>query len=219
MTTQAAFSFYDRNEDWFTAAEEVMKRYGKAAGNGALMRTIPIALVYTEPEEVYRYSMDIARMTQADPLAGLTCALYCLMAQRFLAGEDDRLHALRHAGQMMDTLVDPGQKSAWEMVDNQVVQPLLAHQPLDLKPSGFTVDSLLCALWAFLRHDTFEEAVVAAINLGGDADTIGAICGGLAGVYWGYNQIPSRWVEALGLTQRKRLDGAIQPNRAVCLGS
>lgn len=62
-----------------------------------------------------------------------------------------------------------------------------------LVPSGYIVDSLMCATWAFIHHDSFEEGALAAVNLGGDADTIGAIYGQLAGAYYGYNAIPHTW--------------------------
>ena len=76
----------------------------------------------------------------------------------------------------------------------------------ELKPSGYTVDSLACALWCFFNGESFEETVVKAVNLGGDADTIGAIAGGLAGVYWGYDSIPGRWLAKFSIDQRTRLD-------------
>jgi ADP-ribosylglycohydrolase len=79
-----------------------------------------------------------------------------------------------------------------------------------LKPTGYTVDSLVCALWAFANHKTLKDTIIAAVNLGGDADTIGAIAGGLAGVYWGYEAIPDRWLEKFTPEQRARLDQAVE---------
>ncbi|WP_041304129.1 ADP-ribosylglycohydrolase family protein [Kyrpidia tusciae] len=78
----------------------------------------------------------------------------------------------------------------------------------ELIPTGYTVDSLRCAVWAFLEAENFEDAVVRAVNLGGDADTIGAIAGGLAGIFWGVEAIPRRWLEKLSREQRIRLDRA-----------
>jgi len=61
-----------------------------------------------------------------------------------------------------------------------------------------------------VEAEGFEDAVVRAVNLGGDADTIGAIAGGLAGVYWGYEAIPDRWLEKFTPEQRARLDQAAE---------
>jgi ADP-ribosyl-[dinitrogen reductase] hydrolase len=63
-------------------------------------------------------------------------------------------------------------------------------QPPAIQGSGWVVRSLEASLWAFHDADTFEEAVLRAVNLGDDADTTGAICGQLAGAYWGESNIP-----------------------------
>lgn len=78
-------------------------------------------------------------------------------------------------------------------------------------PTGYVVDSLDCALYAFWdRSASFEEAVAWAANQGGDADTIAAICGGLAGAYYGFDAIPEEWIAALSAADRKRLDAAVE---------
>jgi len=63
----------------------------------------------------------------------------------------------------------------------------------DTSSSGYTVHTLEAAAWSFLTTESFEEAVVRAANLGDDADTIAAVCGALAGAYYGYDAIPERW--------------------------
>ena len=74
------------------------------------------------------------------------------------------------------------------------------------KPTGYVRDSYECALYAINCSADFEDAVINAVNLGGDADTIGAIAGGLAGALHGYSQIPERWIKALDEDVKKRLD-------------
>jgi len=63
--------------------------------------------------------------------------------------------------------------------------------------SGWAVSTLEAALWAFNTTKTFEDALVAAVNLGGDSDSIGAVCGQIAGAYYGFDAIPERWVKAV----------------------
>jgi ADP-ribosyl-[dinitrogen reductase] hydrolase len=67
----------------------------------------------------------------------------------------------------------------------------------ELKPSGYVFDTLICVLWCFINTYSFEDAVCQAANLGGDADTVAAITGGMAGVYYGYDAIPDRWKEKI----------------------
>ncbi len=63
--------------------------------------------------------------------------------------------------------------------------------------SGWCVSTLESALWALNSTSTFEDALVAAVNLAGDADSIGAVCGQLAGAKYGYSAIPKRWLAAI----------------------
>jgi ADP-ribosyl-[dinitrogen reductase] hydrolase len=69
----------------------------------------------------------------------------------------------------------------------------------NIRGSGYVVQSLEAAMWAFARTDTFEAAILAAANLGGDADTTAAVCGQVAGAYYGERGIPPRWLERLAL--------------------
>ena len=80
--------------------------------------------------------------------------------------------------------------------------------------SGWAVSTLQAALWAFHSTDSFEEALIAAVNLGGDADSIGAVCGQIAGAYYGYSSIPERWLAAV--KDREKLDKLINDFIAVC---
>ena len=67
----------------------------------------------------------------------------------------------------------------------------------EVNNSGWAVSTLEAALWAFNTTNNFRDALVAAVNLGGDADTIGAVCGQIAGSYYGYSAIPRKWLEAV----------------------
>lgn len=62
-----------------------------------------------------------------------------------------------------------------------------------IKSTGYIVDSLEASLWCTVNNDTYENAVITAVNLGNDTDTIGAITGSLNGVIYGENNIPERW--------------------------
>ena len=77
--------------------------------------------------------------------------------------------------------------------------------------SGWCVETLQAALWAFRTTTTFEDGLIAAVNLGGDSDSIGAVYGQLAGAYYGFNAIPERWVKAIKTwkTVNKRIDDFI----------
>ena len=67
----------------------------------------------------------------------------------------------------------------------------------EVNNSGWCVSTLEAALWAFQTTGNFRDGMIAAVNLGGDSDTIGAVYGQIAGAYYGYEAIPQEWVQAV----------------------
>jgi hypothetical protein len=79
-------------------------------------------------------------------------------------------------------------------VDEVAAGSFRRRSPPEIVGSGYVVKSLEAALWAFHSAENFREAVLKAVNLGDDADTTGAVCGQLAGAYWGVAGIPPEWL-------------------------
>jgi len=71
------------------------------------------------------------------------------------------------------------------------------RNPPAIKGTGFVVDSLEAALWAFYHAKSFQEGCLLAVNLGDDADTTGAVYGQLAGAFYGVGEIPEYWLERI----------------------
>ena len=71
-----------------------------------------------------------------------------------------------------------------------------------IRGSGYVVDSLEAALWCFTHTDSFRDAILKAVNLGEDADTTGAVCGQIAGAYYGVEGIPEAWLEKLAMREK-----------------
>ncbi|SHJ45367.1 ADP-ribosylglycohydrolase family protein [Desulfofundulus thermosubterraneus] len=207
-TIRASFHAYDRLKDWHLAAEEVHERGGRTAGNGALMRTLPLAFAYPDAADLYVRCMEVARMTHWDPEAGLTCFIYCLTARELWSG----MPFAEAYGLALDVMQDVVPRGEMEDTASRLAGRLgdVAGWPEErLKPTGYTVDTLACALWCAANAESFEGAVVRAVNLGGDADTVGAVTGGLAGVMYGYDAIPARWLDKFDGRQKERLDGVV----------
>lgn len=145
---------------------------------------------------------DISRMTHWDRESDDACQLYTQIVHRFIQAEY--------------TAAEETDRHARDGMKNIILRTTLKDTPYDiaelqgkqqsLNPTGYVVDSMKCAVSFFWHTESFEEAVVDAANLGGDADTIAAITGGLAGAYYGYDAIPARWTEALAPEIRARLD-------------
>ena len=88
-------------------------------------------------------------------------------------------------------------------------------QPPEIVGSGYVVKSLEAALWAFHDATDFRQAVLRAVNLGDDADTTGAVCGQLAGAFWGESGIPAKWLKGLARPDMidKALSSLLRPAR------
>ena len=84
----------------------------------------------------------------------------------------------------------------------------------EVNNSGWCVSTLQAALWAFHKTENFENALIESVNLGGDADTIGAVCGQIAGAYYGYSAIPERWLAAI--KDREKIDKLIDDFIEIC---
>lgn len=157
----------------------------RSGGNGALMRTVPVAVAYAGAELEER-TKEIAEMTHYDELSTAICTGYNKIIRALLEGrEDDALKLLNY--------------QAAEYFNVQT------------KPSGWSKDSIDCAYKAIADglntkarrkqpdadRQAFKDALLCAVNWGGDADTIGAITGGLAGALFGLQAIPGEWIAAI----------------------
>jgi ADP-ribosylglycohydrolase len=78
-------------------------------------------------------------------------------------------------------------------------------QEEEISSSGYVLHSLEASLWCFLNSENYAEAVLKAVNLGEDTDTTGAITGGIAGIYYGFESIPKEWVDVL--TRKEDITG------------
>ncbi len=167
---------------------------GKTGGNGAIMRCAPIAMLdYRFPERLLEDSVNSAIITHWDPRARYGAAALNL-AIAALIREEPLEEALRVAAAGVQA-VCPEIAGLFETAG--------LGERSALCPSGEATDTLRLALWCLVRTTSFEEALIATVNLGGDADTDGAVCGALAGARYGLAAIPARWLEPL--RERERL--------------
>jgi len=159
-------------------------------GNGSLMRCIPTALARPDAERRRKELVEISAITHAHRQSTDSCVAYGEMVNALLEGADSS--AAIAAAQGLD--LHPKVQEALEVDPSLPVESLCT--------SGYVIESLRCAVWAIQQDDTFEELLVALVNRGDDADTTGAIAGGLLGVLQGVEVIPSRWLETLEYRQR-----------------
>lgn len=175
-----ALSEYKRNNDWTRTAKFAHDYCNcMSAGNGSLMRCIPIALYYEDINKMIEITEKQSKLTHWDDKATRACVFYNKLVNKYINGIS-KIPAIREVINEF-----PEYKTVFNI------------RKEELNPSGYVVDSLICSLWCFINTTTFEKAVCEAVNLCGDADTIGAITAGLAGVYYGFFNIPERWKDKI----------------------
>jgi len=174
-----------------------------ASGNGSIMRLAPVPIRYARlfPDRIEELALRAAESslpTHASPPCLSACRYLAVVLAGLLRGVD-RDEALSPDWEPLVRLraiapLHPG-------VDAVAAGSFRRRQPPDIVGSGYVVQSLEAALWAFHDARDFGEAVLKAVNLGDDADTTGAVCGQLAGACWGESGLPEEWLAGLAKTE------------------
>ena len=161
------------------------------AGNGSLMRLAPVPLFFaSSPERAIRMAADSSRTTHGTATAVDAC--------RYFAG----LIVGAVQGATKADLLSPSFSPVPRLWEREPLHPAIAEvaagsfrskRPPAIRGSGYVVESLEAALWAFASTSDFRSGALAAVNLGDDADTTGAIFGQLAGAHYGTDAIPAEW--------------------------
>jgi ADP-ribosyl-[dinitrogen reductase] hydrolase len=157
------------------------------AGNGSLMRLAPVPMWFApDLAQVRAMARASSRTTHAAPEALDCCEVFAELLLRALDGAPKS-----------GLLAAPAPAGASARV-REIAAGGYVDKPAErIAGSGYCVDALEAALWCFARTDSFEAAVLAAANLGDDADTTAAIVGQIAGAHYGADGIPPRWRERL----------------------
>jgi ADP-ribosyl-[dinitrogen reductase] hydrolase len=188
-TTTESFKRLRKGESWRTASQKVYaKRPHSAAGNGALLRSLPVALRYTaDLTSLIALSSDSAIITHADPVASSGVVLLNMMISQLIQSDENDPR-----GPCIERLFG-NKNNLWKNIFDEIDY----LGPEDLIASGFVVDTIQSALWCYLRTGSLEEAVITAVNRGEDVYAMAAVTGALAGAHYGAENIPSRWLDVL----------------------
>jgi ADP-ribosyl-[dinitrogen reductase] hydrolase len=182
-TVRTALDRYRQSGDPFSGST-----HPRSAGNGSLMRLAPVPMFYhRDRAQALHYCAESSRTTHGATECLEACRLFGDMLLQALGGAEKR-HILR-AGRA-DDFASPAIKAIARGAHEQKI-------PAMIRGSGYVVECLEAALWCFLATDSFEQAILAAANLGDDADTTAAVCGQVAGAHYGESGIPAHWLGRL----------------------
>ena len=183
VTISAALAQFKRTGNPYSGSTDP-----RSAGNGSIMRLAPAPMFfYPDHRAAIRYAGESSRTTHGAAECLDACQLLGSMIFKALAGQPKE--AILFGDHFPGGLHSRLSKKIQAIADGAYRDKLES----DIEGSGYVVKSLEAALWCFEQTDTFRDAILKAANLGNDADTTAAICGQLAGAYYGEEAIPLNW--------------------------
>ncbi len=194
-TVSAALRRFEVYQNPF--AGETESDYG---GNGSLMRLAPVPLAFAnDPENAIHLAGEMSRTTHGAPEPVDACRYFAGLVVGALEG--------RAKDELLSSLFSPvpglwQRASLSPRIGEIAAGSFKVKQPPEVRGTGYVVNALEAALWAFWHTDEFEAGALAAVNLGDDADTTGAIYGQLAGAFYGIDAIPYSWRGKLAMSSR-----------------
>ncbi|MBN1418932.1 MAG: ADP-ribosylglycohydrolase family protein [Planctomycetes bacterium] len=196
-SVRAALALLDGGTPLADASRLAHEGAGGASDNGALGRGAPLAaLLWNDPGALLLASRDEARITHWDPVAESGSALLHLILARILAGAASKADAIREA----DAILADNDLDLYNPLTDVTGRP-----ETSLATTSTVNDTLETAIWCFLYRESVEDALVTAVNLGGDTDSIAAVAGALCGAWYGEAAIPDRWLRTLQDRNRIRM--------------
>lgn len=184
-------------------------------GNGSLMRILPVALYSfykkLNEKEIIKLTNDISSLTHSHDISKLGCYIYVRYIVFLLSGKDKneayKLIQQLDYSSYSDLAISKYKRILTEDITKYGINNILS--------TGYVVDTLECALWIFLNSKSYKETIIATTNIGNDTDTIGAIAGSMAGILYGYEDIPKNWLDKL-MKKDYLIELSLQFERTIC---
>ncbi|WP_208074298.1 ADP-ribosylglycohydrolase family protein [Bittarella massiliensis (ex Durand et al. 2017)] len=175
-------------------------------GNGLLMRILPLALylyrLYAPApmnwDDVLPVIHNVSKLTHAHPISLIACGLYCCIAYQLLSGAALNEGIWEGITCMKTRYSRYPEYAAWLDRFSRVDADILLSLTEDaIESDGYVLHTLEAVLWCLLHTNSYRDCVLKAVNLGSDTDTVAAIAGGLAGIFYGEDAIPREWLDVL----------------------
>jgi ADP-ribosyl-[dinitrogen reductase] hydrolase len=166
--------------DWFEDAKKAHFDYLNelSAGNGSLMRCLPVALAYNDLAVIESITRQQSKMTHYDSLADEACIIYNRIAYQVLRGKELK-------------------KAIKDEIKGTTYESVLTGRKPTCRPDGFVVNTMKWVLYWLLTCESYLDVVIGATNEGHDTDTVAAIAGGLAGLASGFEAIPREYSDLI----------------------
>ena len=168
------------------------------AGNGALMRILPLAF-YLDKFEENKYSKisEVACLTHNNVISSICCSIYIDFAISLINNKTKNEAYIDMQKSIKEKYSKTIYENELEILKRLLTEDISNYSIKEIRSTGYVVDTLEASLWCILTTSNFKDAVLKAINLGDDTDTVGAVTGGLAGIIYGIDEMPKEWIITL----------------------
>ena len=168
-------------------------------GNGSLMRILPVAYYHKSLtfSELIERVHQVSSITHRHLRCQMACGIYISIAVSLLQGNNPEtayIQGIEAVQNIYNQLPYTSEIDRFSRVFSGEIHQLPVNE---IQSGGYAIHSLEAAIWCLLNTTSYSEAVLKAVNLGGDTDTTAAITGGLAGIYYGVANIPTEWINLI----------------------
>ena len=170
-----------RGLERYQNGEDALKSGGNSThdnGNGSLMRILPLAYI---PDIDCETVENISALTHGHDRSKIACVLYVEIAKSMLNNDCEKIKEYYAENDELEEFS--------RILNDDFSDGIMS--------GGYVIDTIETVIYCLKTTESYKEAVLKAVNLGGDTDTNAAICGGLAGIYYGYDSIPIDWLESI----------------------
>jgi len=193
--------------DRFTAGTPALECGGTSErdnGNGSLMRILPIFYylqsTYGKSFLKYQESFDVihnlSSLTHAHKRSQIACGIYISIASE-ISKQESLNQAVKSGLYQAMAYYQKEDEFLLELNHFDRLEEFAQLPKEEIRSSGYVVDTLEAALWCLLTTEGYQACVLKAVNLGKDTDTVAAVAGGLAGIFYGYENIPKEWLNTI----------------------
>ncbi len=170
-------------------------------GNGSLMRILPLVFfLYKEENINIRFNVikEVSSITHAHFRSIISCFIFVEFGILLLSGENKVSAYSKMQKKVNDFIVLKGFNKEEVKLFEKILNNKVYKYPIEeINSKGYVLDSIESSIWCFMNSSSYSESVLSSVNLGGDTDTTAAINGGLAGMYYGWNNIPEKWINGI----------------------
>ena len=158
-------------------------------GNGSLMRILPLAFIGNIDYETIE---NISSLTHRHERSRIACVLYVEIARSMISNSNLTIneHVKNASAKIIEYYKDSEELSNFKRIFDD-------DYSKGVSGKGYVISTFEAVIYCLENTNNYKDAVLKAVNLGDDTDTVAAICGGLAGIYYGFDEIPIEWISEI----------------------